>query len=260
MSARNRIGASLITFIPELRASSPVRTRARAAPLLLLCALWSAPGHAPAQAADCPLRPVSEAGVSVTAQAWTRVSENGPVCVYTRKTSGSNLHDVMATAAIAAAPARVFDVISDYASYPQFMPYVESSEVLGKEAGAQWVFQQLAFPLISDRYYTIRLNADVGLAVQNIYRISWTLAQGSEPARKGRGEPTLVNNGSWDLRPLGAGSGTQAVYFIHTDPGGDLPGFIVNLANTAAVPSVIEAVRARAAGKLPQASTSGDAH
>ena len=245
-------------FIPGLRGFSAVPTHSPATPFLLLLALWSASGPADAQDADCPLRPVSEAGISATMQAWTRVSETGPVCVYTRRASGSNLHDVMATATIAAAPGRVFEVISDYASYPQFMPYVAASEVLGKEAGTQWVFQQLAFPLISDRYYTIRLTTDISLAAQNIYRINWTLAQGAEPVRKGRGEPTLVNNGSWDLRPRAGGNGMQVVYFIHTDPGGALPRFIVNMANTTAVPSVIEAVRARAAVKPPQTSTTSD--
>lgn len=248
----------MIKFFPDLRDSSAVAAHSQATAFLLLLALCAASGPAGAQDADCPLPPASEAGVSAAAQAWTRASETGPVCVYTRTASGSNVHDVMATAAIAAAPGRVFEVISDYASYPQFMPYVAASEVLGKEAGTQWVFQQLAFPLISDRYYTIRLSTDISLAAQNIYRINWTLAQGAEPVRKGRGEPTLVNNGSWDLRPPAADSGTQVVYFIHTDPGGALPGFIVNKANTIAVPAVIEAVRARAAAKLPQASTTGD--
>lgn len=195
----------MIKFIPHLRGSPAVPAHSQATPFLLLLALCSAPGPAHAQDADCPLRPVSKAGVRATVQAWTRVSEAGPVCVYTRSTSESNVHDVMATAAIAAAPGRVFEVISDYASYPQFMPYVAASEVLAKEAGTQWVFQQLAFPLISDRYYTIRLSTDISLAARNIYRISWTLAQGSEPVRKGRGEPTLVNNGSWDLRPPAGG-------------------------------------------------------
>lgn len=236
----------MIKFIPDLHAFSAVPTHSPATPFLLLLAFWSASGQVSAQAADCPLHPVSEAGVSATTQTWTRVSETGPVCVYTRRASGSNVHDVMATAAIAAAPGRVFEVISDYASYPRFMPYVAASEVLGKEAGTHWVFQQLAFPLISDRYYTIRLSTDISLAAQNIYRINWTLAQGTEPVRKGHGEPTRINDGAWDLRPLAGNAGTQVVYFIHTDPGGALPSFIVNNANTIAVPSVIEAVRARA--------------
>ncbi len=45
-----------------------------------------------------------------------------------------------------------------------------------------------------------------------------------------------------------AGDGaTRVTYFIHTDPGGVLPAFAVNFANTVAVPLVIEKVRARLA-------------
>ena len=252
------IGGSVIKFTPDFCRFLAAYTRPAATPVLLLLALRVTSGPVAAQAADCPLRPVFETGAKSTTQVWRRVSENGPVCVYTRKSSRSNVHDVMATATIAAAPAQVFAVISNYASYPQFMPYVVASEVLRKEAGTQWVFQQLALPLmISDRYYTIRLSTDISSATQNIYRINWTLAQGSEPVRRGRGEPTLVNDGSWELRPVAGGTGTHVAYFVHTDPGGDLPGFIVNMANTIAVPSVIEAVRARAAINRPQTTGNG---
>jgi len=248
----------VIKFTPDFCRFLASHTRSAATPVLLLLMLRFASGPTAAQAADCPLRPVFETGANTATQVWSRVSEQGPVCVYTRESSRSNVHDVMATATIAAAPTRVFEVITNYASYPQFMPYVVASEVLRKEAGTQWVFQQLALPLmISDRYYTIRLSTDISFAAQNIYRINWTLAQGGEPVRRGRGEPTLVNDGSWELRPLAGDTGTQVVYFVHTDPGGALPGFIVNMANTIAVPSVIEAVRARVAVNRSQTTGNG---
>jgi hypothetical protein len=133
------------------------------------------------------------------------------------------------------------------------MPYVTASTILKAEPQRHWVFQQLAFPFpISDRFYTIVIESDTGGAALGRYRVAWRLAGDAEPRQQGTGEPTRVNNGSWSLQPLGEKEVTQVTYVIHTDPGGALPAFAVNMANTVAVPLVIEKLRARAASAPPR--------
>ena len=53
-------------------------------------------------------------------------------------------------------------------------------------------------------------------------------------------------SGSWTLEPLEGGRRTRAVYRLLTDPGGSIPGFIANRANTSALPRLFAQVRKRA--------------
>ena len=173
-------------------------------------------------------------------------STTGDMQICSRAVPGSSIREVLAKAVIAAPSARVFAVISDDSRYPEFMPYVTESEIVKNEAGEFWVFQQLDLPWpISDRYYTIHLLDDLSCAAQGAYRLQWNLVRDDPSLRKGVGEPTLVNVGAWELQPDNTGTSTSVTYFIHTDPGGALPAWVINMANNVAVPKIIEAVRQR---------------
>jgi len=219
--------------------------RTSAALLAYAIVYWQA-STALAQDSTCPLRPQTQAVVSAAIGEWRLVSEADSVCVYTRRSQASGMHEILAVATIGASPALLREVISDYARYPDFMPYVRASKVLKRDANTAWVFQQLSFPFpISDRYYTIRVSSEPGAASDNGTRISWSLARDAESSNRGEGVSMLVNDGFWDLRPLEGGASTRVTYFIHTNPGGSLPSFAVNMANTVAVPRVMESLRAR---------------
>ena len=173
-------------------------------------------------------------------------STTGDMQICSRAVPGSSIREVLAKAVIGAPSARIFDVLSDYSRYPEFMPYVTKNEIVKNEAGELWVFQQLNLPWpISDRYYTIHLLDDLSCAAQGAYRLQWNLVRADPSLRKGVGEPMLVNVGAWELQPDNAGTSTHVTYFIHTDPGGALPVWAINMANNVAIPKVIEAVRQR---------------
>ena len=178
---------------------------------------------------------------------WQCAGRKAAVHVFSRRLPGDRIHEVAATSVIAAPLEKVAGVIIDYARYPEFMPYVSVCRVEAQSGGAAWVFQQLDFPFpISNRYYTIKLTANDPAAVGALFRVDWQLADDLPNPAKGEGEPVLTNKGFWKLEALGDGRRTHVTYYIHTDPGGALPAWIVNLANNAAVPKVIEAVRQRA--------------
>jgi hypothetical protein len=202
-----------------------------------------------AGAETCPQQPVLPAGSKVPADGWQSVDGGEGVCVYNRRVPGSPIRAVMARAVIDAAPQRAFAVIGDYAHYADFMPYVSDSRVLTDTGATRRVFLALDFPLfISDRYSTIELSEAGGQPGQAVHRIEWTLAAQAEAVSPGAGgEPLRVNDGVWELRPLDGGRRTDVLYYVHTDPGGYLPTWVVELANNVAVPRVVEAVQQRAA-------------
>lgn len=208
------------------------------------------PGVATIARADaCPQQPLLAAGSTVSSDGWQQVSGGDGVCVYNRRVAGSRIRAVMAKAVLDVPPQRAFAVISDYAHYVDFMPYVSRSEVLEGTGALQRVFLALDFPLfISDRYSTIELSETGSQPAHAVYRIGWTLVSASDAVTRSQGgEPLHLNDGVWELRPTDNGRRTDVLYYVHTDPGGHLPTFVVELANNVAVPRVIRAVEQRAA-------------
>jgi len=52
-----------------------------------------------------------------------------------------------------------------------------------------------------------------------------------------------INDGSWTLEPIDDGARTRATYLLYTDPGGSLPTFLINKANSSTIPDIYEALR-----------------
>ncbi len=221
--------------------------RAKVRLLIVALVCVNASNGASQNVEPCPAQSPPTSDEFLRGQGWECSAERDEPRVCSRAVAGVEIREVLVMAVMTAQPTSVYSVIADYARYPQFMPYVEKSEILKTEEDVVVVFQQLDFPWpISDRYYTIRLSADTRCAAQGMYQVRWSLAPDSATLHTGEGEPLRVNTGSWSLRPVDAGQRTEVTYFVHTDPGGALPVWVINLANKVAAPKVIEAVRLRA--------------
>lgn len=182
----------------------------------------------------------------ITGENWELQNEHGGIKVYNREVPGSGVREVLALATINLPASRLFDTVSDYAHYRDFMPYVKRSEVQSpiNDHKKIRVYQELDLPWpISNRYYTIELTRDTTQANLGHYSITWTLAHEEIP--KETGVQLKVNNGYWQFCTVGENM-TFLEYYIHTDPGGMLPQWAVNQANNKAVPDVIHALQHRA--------------
>jgi hypothetical protein len=180
---------------------------------------------------------------------WQRVYEDDQLVVDARSSADSSIKELRAEGVVSMPAHVVRGVLADVSRYPAFMPYVKKSEVLGNEAGDIIVYQRLSFPLlglVKDREYVIRLTERIYVDArqQPVYRRAWHL----EPSWPYPGNDSAVrvttNAGYWDLRVADTGPHTIAVYCLFTDPGGSLPAWIINQANTTAVQKVFAAVRA----------------
>jgi hypothetical protein len=164
----------------------------------------------------------------------------------TRARAGTPIMEVKATGDVDAPPERVFAAITDFEHQAGNMPYVKDQKVFSRsDTGA--VFWTVAdFPLISARDWllkaTFEKNFDGGK-----YRVSWEPIEVKEAAPPADGVVRItVNTGSWLLEPLDGGKRTRATYALFTDPGGSIPSFVANKANTTALPDLFAAVRKRA--------------
>lgn len=179
---------------------------------------------------------------------WELKAESNGVKVHSRVKEGSEIKELLAVGEIDASPAAVFRVLTDFDAYAKTMPYTEESQLLSKEeVGGRkvWVFYTVInAPLASRRDYTLRVTDESDWQDGKGYlKTRWTLAVGKGPGPKDGVVRVKVNDGSWLLEPLANGTRTRASYFLFTDPGGSLPTFVANKANSSAIPDVFQAVR-----------------
>ncbi len=183
------------------------------------------------------------------ADGWQLTNESDDVRVYNRKAAKSPFYEVLARTRIAASPDRVYSVVTDFAHYSEFMPYTAVSTIRKITESDTWVFQRLDFhiPFVSDRHYTVKVVAHPCDGMSQFRGTVWDqvddvpLPENESPAIVPR-----VNSGAWSLWPLDNAQATDAAYYLHSDPGGSIPTFLVNMANRSALPDVVDIVSRRA--------------
>lgn len=176
---------------------------------------------------------------------WTQEHNSGNMAVYSRAIANSKILEVMAESVIEAPPWQVLSALLDYPAYPTFMPYVVKNKIEKTYENKTWLFQQLGLPWpISDRYYTLVMSHEDDPQYEDSYEIRWDLSD-EKSAQQGKGMQMMLNRGGWRLISANAGQSTKVLYYLNADPGGALPNWVNNMANTVAVPKVIEAVRER---------------
>jgi uncharacterized protein YndB with AHSA1/START domain len=182
---------------------------------------------------------------------WEVKAQTRGVTVHSRTREGSDVKELKTIGDIDAPPHAVYRVLTDLERYTDTMPYTEEARVLAQEEldgkVKAWHFYSVVnAPLVSRRDYTIRI-ADQsdwrdGTGFLKTY---WNLSDRG-PAPKDGVVRVKINEGAWVLEPIENGTKTRATYFLMTDPGGSLPTWIVNMANSTAIPDIFDALRKRA--------------
>ncbi len=126
-------------------------------------------------------------------------------------------------------PEKLFEVITDYAKYAEFLPEVKSVKVDGGQGS------------IKEVTYTVDIKAKV---------ITYTLKHTSEKPIKVtwtmiKGEMMKGNDGSWTLKPS-ANGGTEATYTIDLKLSSLVPGFIEKALAEQGLPGLLANFKARA--------------
>jgi len=180
---------------------------------------------------------------------WELVAEPPGVKVYRRQVEGSDVREMRAIGLISATPKEVFDVIQDHENYPRQMPYTAEAKVLSRSAdGKDMLFySRLNTPLVSERDYIIALKDESDWKDgKGFYKVSWTTANREQDSLMPERKDVVrirINVGHWLLEPREEGKATFATYYIYTVPGGSIPVFIINQANSMAVPRVFDAIK-----------------
>jgi len=126
------------------------------------------------------------------------------------------------------APAeKVFDVVTDYDRYAEFLPEVKQAQSSGRKGNE--VDVAYGIDLVKRIHYTLHMVEDRPRTVR------WTFV---------KGEVMKDNRGSWTLESLPDGK-TRATYTIEVGVGPLVPRSIVNALVDQSLPKMLEAFKKR---------------
>lgn len=125
-------------------------------------------------------------------------------------------------------PEAVMGVVTDFAAYPQFLPEMESCEILRSTAD-EWDVR-FTVKIVKRLRYTLRLRK------VNEHQVRWSLVDGVFKS----------NEGGWDLTPSSDGSRTHAVYFIDLQVGMFVPSNIMKSLVERSLPDTVSRFKTEA--------------
>jgi len=173
---------------------------------------------------------------------WEEANRTDTFVIFAKDNPAALAREIRVFTEVEAAPAVVHRVVGDFAAYTEFMPYVNEVKILKKTTEDDLVvYFALSLPLVSNRDYAIRIRRSENAGV---FRTEWTAESGALPEREGLVRVKL-NTGGWLLEPLDGGRRTRVTYSLLTAPGGSIPQWVANKSNTASIPDLMTAVRAR---------------
>ena len=178
---------------------------------------------------------------SALAQDWQYRRDDSKWRLEARNIAGERLEELRVTADIPAPPALVSEVLMREAL--DEVPAATRRTFISRSAEAALLADRFTSAGITDRCYLMQYGkvpgADPTLRVQFATQ---------EFARHGLPDPAgcvpMRSRGEWSL--TATGQGTRVVYVSHTDPGGQLPAFLVRRSLEDAVVRNVENVAAAA--------------
>ncbi|SHH96312.1 START domain-containing protein [Ferrimonas marina] len=203
----------------------------RAITLLLAGLMWLAPVQA-------------ERIAPAPGDDWQRASRKGDNSVWTREVPGTAVKEVKLEAVIDAPVEQVWRTIAEIEAYPDFMPYIDAIEVVGSDEDGELVYHRVSPPLVSKRDYTLLIVNEEDPEQGQYYRY-WTPRNEQGPEPRSGVVRLEICDGSWALSRREDGR-TQATYWVYTDPGGSIPAWLANRANTVGLYDILKAVERRA--------------
>lgn len=161
---------------------------------------------------------------------WEQVRDEAGIRVQRRKVEGSSLHEFQGRGVINAPLPTVLAVLHDVASAPEWMHKCAGAHVVEHiDERHDVVYNRTSAPWpVADRDTVLASEAVFDASTHEVRIKFWSVTHPKEPPVRGVVRmPSLT--GHWTLTPIDGGRATQAEYQVHADPGGALPGWIVNM-------------------------------
>jgi len=192
---------------------------------------------------------LSAGGVPIKASAQTDSSWVDPyetddsIVVYSRRVPESRILEFRAVCVIDVPPSIVFRAAMRRDTYRHTSKYVEEFQIIhSDERNVFYIYQRIAIPLFSDRDYTLRYE-EMQDSLHGHFSLVWTIANDMGPPPKEHVVRIEVSRGALEMVPVDEGTKTRLICTIYADPGGNIPGWLVNIGNRSTVPDLLRAIR-----------------
>ncbi len=160
--------------------------------------------------------------------------KKGNIIVKMRDVRGVRVKEGIAAGLVKASADDVWNIITDYEHYAEFMPRVLESKIVKREESQLDLFSKLSMPWpVKEVSYVIRLQLD-----KRGGKIAWNMLPGT-------GKKVKLNTGGWEVLPWDKKS-VLVIYRLLFEPESSLPAFILNSGTRISLREVIRAVRKRA--------------
>ncbi len=175
---------------------------------------------------------------------WNKVNDDDGLTIWNRDIPNSDVREVKAEKVVDVSVDKVWKAIDEIEKYTEFMPYLTEVSVLSRKGNTVVAYHRLDPPLVSERDYTLTIRSYPKPAKGYFYR-HWVATNDKGPAPKEDLVRVTICEGSWTVSSMGPNR-TRLVYWLHTHPGGSIPNWIANKANSVSLPDMFEAIVNRA--------------
>jgi ribosome-associated toxin RatA of RatAB toxin-antitoxin module len=161
--------------------------------------------------------------------------EAGKIVVTSVPVAGSSEPEHVMRAIVESPPASVWKVVSDCAHFKERLPHIAASAELSR-VGSTVTCQvtiDMPFPTSNLTAVTEAIHDERADGMTR----KWKLVRGDYE----------FNDGSWTIESYRGGSASLVTYRLHVKPKTAVPGFIRNLAQSKALPELMQRVRTEAA-------------
>lgn len=177
-------------------------------------------------------------------RSWELVEDEDGIKVWSREVPDSDIREVRALTIMDVPASRIRQVLANTGDFPEFMPYVEEARVIESNRSGRVVYQRVDPPMVSPRDYVLRVTTEADRETGRYVR-RWSIANRKDPPPREDVVRVRTNRGRWTLQRLSE-ERTRVEYYLFTEPGGSIPSWIVNYANSNSVPKLLKAVSKRA--------------
>ncbi len=160
--------------------------------------------------------------------AWDLKKDADGVKVYTQEVKGSNMREFKAVTTMHSTLAGLMAVLEDVESYPSWFAACKEAKVLKVVSDTErlhYFVNDAPFPIsLRDMILRIQVTQD-----EKTKDVTIHLNDDKEfmPPAKGMVRVTHLK-GYWEFKPVGKGD-VEVTYRLHTEPGGSLPAWAVNV-------------------------------
>lgn len=167
---------------------------------------------------------------------WKLINDSKNIKLYNRERIDSKIKEVKAVASITGTVKEAMDILFDRLKHPEIFKYINFSDVLKKNATCDWSYNVVDAPMASDRDYLVK-SCEVKNSDGSVL-LTWEPFEDPKYPVGDKKVRVLINQGFWKFTQVTPDE-LKVEYYIYTDPAGNLPLWVKNLANKKAVPDAI---------------------